>query len=409
MQDQAFVEIGKIALEEMGNKEPYQLFIQNMFPDKSNYKMILPVFELKEEDGTYQCCYRDIEVENVNKENYLKYAYRKGAARGGDITFTTKFGDVDKKLKTLVENQFKALLARFSDKSQQEYLLFKEVYDYFLTKESFEQVKAELSSIYDSLPKEEKMSSGLSMLLIVDGHKKYLADFEIIKQILSANGTEDKSKKYNVSSLGKNARCSICLKEKEVVYGFASPFKYSTVDKPGMVSGFFNQANNWKNYPICSECSLHFELGRAYVINNLSSYFYGTAYYIIPKTILSKDSKHLKKALSKLTGLYQDLSKTGIVKRKEDVLEKYIAQEKEDYYNVNLLFYEENPTTKAIKIKLLLEEILPSRFYRLFVAAPSVINDNPLYKKAFFVKKEPQDLVFSVGVLKTFLKMIFTI
>lgn len=44
MQDKAFVQIGKMALREMGDKEPYQLFVQNMFPDKANYKMIVPVF-----------------------------------------------------------------------------------------------------------------------------------------------------------------------------------------------------------------------------------------------------------------------------------------------------------------------------------------------------------------------------
>lgn len=67
MQDRAFVEIGKIALAEMGNKERYQLFIQNMFPDKDNYKMIVPVFEITTQNGQYECNYRNVDVQNVNK------------------------------------------------------------------------------------------------------------------------------------------------------------------------------------------------------------------------------------------------------------------------------------------------------------------------------------------------------
>lgn len=402
MQDQAFVEIGKIVLEEMGNKEPYQLFIQNMSPDKSNYKMIVAVFEISEDGGEYSCRFKHVDVRNVNSENYLKYAYRKGASNGGDVTFTTKFGDINKKFRTLVEKQFKVLLRRFQDKNSTEYRVFKSVYDYLTDKEHFDFLKAELSGLYDNLPKEDQTTSGLSMVFIVNGKEMHLADFEIIQSVLHSHGTEGKSTKYGVTSAGKDAMCSVCMEEKPVVHGFASPFKYATVDKPGMVSGFFNQANNWKNYPICSDCSLLFELGRTYVLDHLSSYFYGKAYYLIPKTLLSRDSKNLKKALTKLTGLYSDLSKTAVIKRKEDILEKHIADKKEDYYNVNLLFYEENATTKAMKIKLFLEEILPSRFHRLFVKAPAAINENALYKNALTIKKERHDLVFNMGVLKTF-------
>ena len=402
MQDQAFVEIGKIALADMGNKEPFQLFIQNMFPDKDNYRMILPVFELTLTNGSYECAYNQLpEPENVNKHDYTKYAYRKGAARGGDITFTTKFGDIEKKLRTLVEQQFKKVLGRFTDRDNDEYKVLQAVHTFLSKKEHFDKVKEDLSQLYGTLPKEDKTASGLSLLFRVDGRDRYLADFKIIQQILSSNGTEDKSEKYGVTALGKNAVCSICLNQKEAVYGFASPFKYATVDKPGTVSGFFKQANNWKNYPICSDCSLEFELGKAYVAQNLSSYFYKKAYYIVPKTLLRKNEADLKKALTRLTGLYDDLSNTGIVQSKEAILEKHIAADS-DYYNVNLLFYEENPTTKAIKIKLLLEEILPSRFKRLFVTAPAKINGNPLYERAFSVKKEWKDLHFSFGLLKTF-------
>jgi len=407
MQDKAFVQIGKLVLKEMGNKEPYELFIQNMFPEKANYKMIVAVFEVNTEDDQLICAFKNIDPQNVSIQNYQKYAYRKGSARGGDITFTTKFGDIEKKFRTLVDNQFKTLLNRLSRTSLSlEQKIFDSIYQYLIVKENFEKVKKELTDFYNSLPKEDKTTSGFSLLFILDGEEKYLSDFEIIRQIVTSSGTEEKSEKYNIKSEGVNAICSICLGKKPILHGFASPFKYATVDKPGMVSGFFRQVNNWKNYPICTDCSLEFELGRMYVANNLSGYFYGKAYHAIPKTILSKDIKSLDRARIRLKELYDNIKDGQKIKAKEDSLQKMIAME-EDYFNLNLLFYEENPTTKAIKIKLMLEEILPSRFRKLFVDVPEKINSHKLYKGAITIKKEKFDLLFNFGILKTFFEEDF--
>jgi CRISPR-associated protein Csh1 len=403
MQDKAFVQIGKLVLKEMGAKEPYQLFIQNMFPEKANYKMIVAVFQLKTVDEQLVCSFRNIDPQNVSIQNFQKYAYRKGSARGGDITFTTKFGDIEKKFRTLVDQQLKGVVSRLSSSvSSDDFFVFNAVYKFLQQKGNYEQVKQELAVFFDSLPKEDKTSSGLSLMFIVNGVEKYLADFNIIQQQLTASGTEEKSEKYGVKSEGVDSICSVCLQNKAKVHGFASPFKYATVDKPGMVSGFFRQENNWKNYPVCTDCSLEFELGRTYVSNNLSSYFYGKAYYMVPKTILSKDSKNLDKAIKRLKELYSNLYKDGQrIQHREDSLQKMIAEE-EDYFNLNLIFYEENPTTKAIKIKLMLEEIVPSRFRKLFVDAPNKINGRKLYKGAITIKKVKYDLLFSFGILKTF-------
>lgn len=403
MQDKTFAQIGKLVLKEMGNKEPYQLFIQNMFSEKANYKMIVGVFELKTVDEHLICSFKNIDPQNVSSQNFQKYAYRKGSARGGDITFTTKFGDIEKKLRTLVEQQLKGVVSRLSSSAlTDEFNIFNAVYRFLRQKDNYEQVKQELAVFYEGLPKEDKTASGLSLMFIIDGEERYLSDFQIIQQILSASGTEEKSEKYGVKSEGLDGICSVCLQIKPKLHGFASPFKYATVDKPGTVSGFFRQENNWKNYPICTDCSLEFELGRTYVMNNLSSYFYKKAYYTIPKTILSNDTQNLQKAVGRLKELYTDFSKGQKIKFQEDGLQKMIAQEAKDYFNLNLLFYEENPTTKAIKIKLMLEEIVPSRFRTLFVDVPNKINNQALYKKAIYLDKTPVDLTFSFGILNLF-------
>jgi len=409
MQDKAIIEIGKLQLKEMGNKQPFEFFIQNMFPNKDNYDMIVMVFEVNNQEDQFICSFKEVDIQKVSEKNFEKYAYRKGSSRGGDITFTTKFGDVEKKLKTLVDNQFKSLIARFSESSHTgEFSLFNSVYHFLLIQQNYETVKNELIKIHSGLSKEQQQTSGLSILLIIEGEENFLADFKIIQETIYASGTDEKSEKYGIKSEGKNQQCSICSEQKPILHGFASPYKYATVDKPGMVSGFFKQTNNWQNYPICSECSLAFELGKNFISLNLSNYFYGKAYYAIPKTILSKDSENLERAVKKLQELYSNISQDGQkIKRHEEKFGEMVADEN-DYFNLNLLFYEENPTTKAIKIKLLLEEIVPSRFRKLFVDVPEKINQHSLYKDALtFTDKETKqrkkvDLAFSFGILKTF-------
>jgi CRISPR-associated protein Csh1 len=409
MQDKAIIQLGKLQLSTLGDKKPYELFIQNMFPDKPNYDMILAVFQLKSESDDYQTSFDKVDIVPVNKTNYEKFAYRKGSARGGDITFTTKFGDIDKKFNTLVNGQFKALVEKLKKSGNaHDFKVFSSVYNFLIVKDNYDEIKSQLSTVYESLSKEQKLSSGLSLKFAIDDDEFYLADFTIIQQILSASGTEEKSEKYNVVSEGKNQVCSICLEKKEVLHGFASPFKYATVDKPGMVSGFFNQKNNWKNYPICTDCSLTFELGRTYIANNLSSYFYGNSFYMIPKTLISKDLNKLKNATLRIKDIYENLTKDGQkIKQREDYIWQMIAEEETDYFNLNLLFYEENSTTKAIKIKLLLEEIVPSRFRKLFVEVPAVVNSSPLYHNSYSIKKELQNLTFNFGLLKTFFNESF--
>lgn len=408
MQDKAIIEIGKLQLQEMGNKQPYEFFIQNMFPNKDNYDMIVVVFEIIAISEHLTCSFKEVDIQNVSEKNFEKYAYRKGSSRGGDVTFTTKFGDIEKKLKTLVENQFKSLIAKLSKSTLvNEFLIFNIIYYYLLDKQNYEVIKNELLKIYSSLSKDKQQTSGLSISILINEEEKFLADFKIIQEILYSSGTEEKSEKYDVKSEGKDQQCSVCLEQKPVLHGFASPYKYATVDKPGMVSGFFKQANNWQNYPICSDCSLAFEVGKNFISTHLGNYFYGKAYYIIPKTILSKDSENLDRAIRKLKELYKNLLEDGQkIKRQEEKFGEMVAQEK-DYFNLNFLFYEENPTTKAIKIKLMLEEIVPSRFRKLFVDAPEKINKHPLYKDAITIKKEKFNLMFSFGILKTFFEEDF--
>ncbi len=405
MQDKAIIEIGKLKGQRF--EDSYQNFVSNLFPSK-NYDMILAVFSLKKEENNLVCEFEKIDVEQVSEKSFLKYAYRKGSARGGDITFTTKFGDIDKKFKTFYPKQVKDII-EFSKKNEEQ----KDAEIFGALKECLDkngaEVKARLQEQYEKLDNKAQMNSGFSVKFIDLEGREYLSDFPSVQKLIKKVGTTGKSEKYKVVSEGHNELCSICTEKKPVLHGFASPFKYSTVDKTGLVSGFFKQKNNWKNYPICSDCALDFELGQKWVAQNLSKYFYGKNYFIIPKIIVGNNKELLKRALNTLIELDYKEKEGAKIASEEDYLMRKIGREEGDMnqYSLNLLFYEENPTTKAIKIKLFLEEVFPSRFRKLFVDVPEKVNANLIFKNAITIKKEKQDLKFSFRILKTFFEKDF--
>ncbi len=105
-------------------------------------------------DEQLVCSFRNIDPQKVSIQNFQKYAYRKGSARGGDLTFTTKFGDIEKKFRTLVEQQLKGVVSGLSSSSiTDEFHVSNAVYKFLQQKDNYEQVKRELAVFYDGLPK----------------------------------------------------------------------------------------------------------------------------------------------------------------------------------------------------------------------------------------------------------------
>ncbi len=397
MQDRAITDIGKLEFEKNAELKPYELFTQEPYPNKV-CKMLLIEFLLKEE----KIYFKGIDSQNVNEKNYSEYAYRKGSARGGDITFTTKFGDLDKKLNTLINTQFPNLIELSETEEPENVTFYKEWKKSFIV--NYDQLKAELQKAYDNQEKQDKLSSAFTLTIDVDGKRRLLSDFKSIQKLIVKNGIEGNYKKYGVTSKGENSECSVCHQVKSQVYGFGSPFKYSTVDKTGTVSGFFNQKNNWINYPICESCAMEMELGKNYITKHLTKYFFGKSYFLVPKAIMSNDTEALSNALSLFNNIDYQIKNSESISSTEDFLMERIGEINNNIFTLNLLFFEENPTTKAIKIKMMLEEIPPSRFRKLFIEVPKIINKNPLFKDidCHYKKKQKQDLCFSFRLIKQF-------
>jgi CRISPR-associated protein Csh1 len=397
MQDRALAAIGKLQMEKDGIKVPYMRYIQNMFPGKK-YKMALLVFKFDKLKTKYKCQFKNIDVEDVDDSSFRKYMYRKGSARGGDWTFTTKYGDIEKKIETIHNIKRDLLNSSNLEKYAEEKMIFEAFSNTF--DENKKDILKKLLLFEKNIDKKEKTILGLSIAFEIENKRKYLDSFNILRKIILSSGSEGRSEKHNVISKGKNNICSVCLEKKENLFGFAAPFKFYTIDKKGFASNFFKQECSWKNYPICTECADLIETGRDFIIQNFKRYFYGNQYYIIPRIIIPSNKNLMEKTIKILSTIeYQKTDeKTRFI---EDEFLKIIAKE-ENYFNVDLLFFEEDPTTKSIKIKLMLEEIFPSRFRKIFVDIPNKINSNFLYQKALTIKKEKTDLKFYFGILKYF-------
>lgn len=402
MQDKSIVQIGKVKMPKVEND--FEYFIQNMFPGE-NYEMLTADFLLKKAEGNWTCEFTGIDLKEASSKNYSIFAYRKGSSRGGDITFTTKSGDFEKKLRT-VQKQAEDISAFCRSLNvEDEIPVFDAFKSCFKDENNYKHILKIVSERYALLPKEKQQKSGFTIRFQQEGKEKYLAEFRTVQLQLLKSGNEGKSEKYDVISEGRDKCCSVCLEKKPLVHGFGSPFKYSTVDKPGFVSGFFRQENNWKSYPICSSCALAFEMGRNWVVEKMSRSFYGRFYYIIPKMTINRSPEFFQKILDYLEDLRYSEENKDISTKEEYVMRK-IAREfgEKDDFALNLLFYEENQTTKAIKIKLHLEEIVPSRFREIFEETPDKIKDHPLYIEAIPPKKDepPEDLKFNFGILREF-------
>lgn len=401
MQDRAIAAIGQIQRESSIFTEPYEFFVEDLFPGKESYYMLFAVFRVSEKNGETSVQFEQADLDRANAETCRPYLYRKGSPRGGDITFTTKAGDLNKKLKAWRSQIPKAYqLAQQLDLGADAVLLGALQ---ACVEAQFEAIKAALLERMDEMDKKLQQETGFSVQFLIDGKKKHLGDFEVFRRQILAAGVEGKKEKYNVVSAGTDRVCSICLEQKPEVLGFASPFKYATVDKPGTVAGFFDQRSNWKNYPICPDCALAFELGQKFVVQELKKYFYGLSFYLVPKPVIGSDRASLERAIGRLKDIDYQLSvKEGAkIQRTEKRLMRMLG-ESENAFSLTLLFFEENQTTKAINIKLMLEEILPSRFRRLFIEAPERIENHPWYHQAITVKKEKHDLTFSFGLIKEF-------
>lgn len=381
MNDRAVTALGRIYREDLNAKEDWELYAENMFPG-DEHLMISPVFKILRTDNSTNISFSHTDIRPYSDISYKKYAYRKGASNGGDITVTTKFGSFEdaktyrnKKIDTILNFVLPRLctLAEEADLAEKDLLRMLKIY----WVENLERINKAIFEVYTPLDAKVKFKCGLSVIFEDEGKEILPSEVGLFKKALINHATEGLSSFTGVISEGKDSVCSICLKEKPRIHGFASPFKYYTVDKKGYLANYFNMKLAWKNYPVCSECAANFYLGSRVIENELSYYFYGRPYMAVPRVLVSDPEQ--EKVVYELFKGYNNVDRSN-QEAYEDELMLYMADQN-NFFNVDMIFFQKNMTTGAIRLKSHIEEVFPSRFKKIFIEAKNHVETHPVFAR----------------------------
>lgn len=384
----ALLELGKwaVAQDNRDLSDPIDILIDN--PATSDrYKHVLLITL----DALNDYAYAGVEVEEFSKEKLSRYLYKRGSPRGTDVTPTCRVAKslattLDIKIISWFKNALQEDLVR---ESAERASCFNKIHDELEAKK--EQIVHDLAEHID-----RKESYVLSILIIGGPRPQYVGDFAVFRELLEKRGMEMYYQRYGTESRASDALCSVCKKIAPEVYGFASPFKFYTVDKPGFVSGGFSQSSTWKNYPVCKRCALVLEAGRKYLERYFNFRMYGLNYFIVPKVARGPSDEafeifaEYKERPPKLDEPYKNLVEVS----QEDIYSELATQS--NFFNFNLLFYERS--NAAFRILLYAEDILPSYIGKLFEVKSAV------ERHAHFqnVGKDTQQLFFNFGTIYTF-------
>jgi len=394
----AIAEIGKY--EKTHNPEinsNFDIWLEDSY-DEKNYPNLL-LIELRSEknkndNANVNWIYNQVVYREHSKTLKSKLLYKRGSSRGTDKTPTCRIAA------SLSGTFFQKIVAWFSD--NQEKSLLSDPQKKFI-KCVYEEIKHKSEAILIDLDNKLKMidrgGTVLSVVFLDDDKQKYIGDFDFFAKFITEESELDYkySKASNNYSFGENQLCAICKKKQSEVYGYFTSLKFYNVDKPGMVTGGFDQSKSWKNYPICLDCALDVEMGIKVIDEKLTFNFYGLRYYLIPKTT----NEHARDEVLgdifdfKKSPRIKDTDRDRITNAEDEVFE--ILQTEQNNVTFSLLFFEK-PQKSVFRILALIEDVLPSRLKQLFDTKAFV--DNLIF---FQENKDGKRMFqFNYGALRTF-------
>lgn len=345
--------LGKINKEKITKElgeDPLNIFVENP-NDTGAYNTVLEIIV----DESFN--YIETKVSEFKNEYISKYLYKKGSSNGTDFTPTAKITTPEKTFKNKIINSFKETIDAY-----------KKTKDVTILENILHTLDSNQKKILDDINGNFDSKKGNILTVVYDN--KYIGDIEIFKDKLRTDAVKSYYLIEGKESKGLEKTCSICKEKNKEVYGNANIFKFYTVDKEGYVAGGFRKLDSWRNFPVCFDCAVELELGKRYLDEKLSLKFQSRDFYLIPKLVFEKDLNRILSILEKLKDEF--LEET--YETREEMMFKRL-QTLENYMSFDLLFYEEN--NSALNIKLNVQEVLPSRFRKLY---ESLSNINELMK-----------------------------
>ncbi|WP_017980959.1 TIGR02556 family CRISPR-associated protein [Methanocaldococcus villosus] len=333
--------IGKYVIEKEGKdiNNPLSILVENPNID-GNYNIIFKI--TFDEDFNYLGVFDD----KFDSSMVLKLLYKKGSPRGADLSPTSKLVDAEKTFKNKI---LKAVVdANKYKKSNFLKRLEKVLKNY--EKKIIEDIK----KLKKNYPNEGVI---LTLVFRKNGEEFYVGDIKEFRDYFIHKATMDYyyMKTGNITAKGIGV-CSIC-NEKGEVFGLFREFGFYTIDKIGNVNGL-NPNEAWKTFPICLKCALYVKAGKNYLDEHLKVRFYGNDLYIIPKVL---DEKDIEKVLERFEDMAEKFG-TKDYSYLENMLFKFLSRE-DIYLYITFMFFKKG---NDFKITQVIEDILPSRFRRLY-------------------------------------------
>lgn len=363
----AIKDLGELIIKRE-EKDVLEVLVED--PDSTgNYKNVITIC-FKQENG--ELIFSGTELEEYAESKIMKYLYRSGAKNGSDLSPTAKLsgkpeGTFDRK----ILGWFKVLDNPKLDISNEDKKILGNIRQ--ILDKNANDIKDKIVSFRKAIPNKEGIL--VTLKFNIKGDSKYVGDFAVFRNLLMCQ-VEQKDMKI----FAKNKVCSLCGQKKERVLGNIDTYAFYTIDKPGYITGNFDEKKSWRNFPVCPECKLSLEEGKRYIEKNLNFRFCGIRYNLVPKFILgtkevSEDVIDIFTNTSKIISLKQERV-DSITDDKEEILD--ILKDIQDNITLNFLFI--HKTNAAERILLIIEDVFPSRLRSIFNAKYYV---DEIYDKSF--------------------------
>jgi len=382
----AIREIGKWQRDKYGKDELDTLIKEPKF--KTGGKVVLIKVDIDKND------FDDVELEDYDSAKIQKYLFRGGVSQGPNPTPVANIPNVKKgrseeetrkNLESQIRKTFEGKIQKWFEKhgSEEKENLLENIKKILFDNE--DKITQSIQTCIKDIDKKE--GKLLTIKIKQNNEWKYIGDFKVFRESLKEIETQ---KTAGISANDKI--CSICGVQKTLVSGDSSVFKFYTIDKPGFITGGFNENLAWKNFPVCPECKLELEEGRKFIENNLTYGFYGLRYLLIPKLLLG--NMHIKAEIinilldsNKIVSLKNRIKKR-ITSDNNEILE--ILADEKDVLTLNFLFLRKEQS--AERILLLIEDVFPSKIKKIF--------DSKDYVDKVF--NNDSDKGFTFGTIRTF-------
>jgi len=299
-----------------------------------------------------------IDIEDFDTLKTGLYLFNQGASKGNRPYPFAPLTEPEKTFKKKIQNWFKDCEG-LENINEEDKIFISKINK--ILKSNEESIVSALKDKIQGFPK--KKGEGRYLTLKFTGDKKYVGEYDIFKKALKGFETAKRRR-----SAQTNQVCSVCGLIQDEVSGKTDVFKFYTIDKPGFITGGFQEVNAWKNFPVCLNCKTSLEEGRKFIDSKLNFKFYGLNYCLIPRLLIGEENL-LKDILiiisdtTKIVSLKERIKKR-ITDDKNEILE-YLSEAK-DILTLNFLFLRKKQS--AERILLLIEDVFPSRIRRIFEA-----------------------------------------